>query len=252
VDEMESLGKYLKKERENRKISLKEVAKNIKVRENFLRSVEEDRHDLLPSPTYVKGFLSAYAKYLGLDPNEVILRYENFFKGEPVPREEVPSEEKISWSKKYLWGIGGVIVVGMVASYFLFFNLSKPSIEPVSPKLEVKETPRPAPPPPTARKPSVLEEKPITLQLEAAERTWASVQVDDQNEYDITLQAGEGISYGAMKRIQLIVGNAGGLDITFNGKRLERFGKSGEVVTLIFTPQGVEAKPRETTKPPEE
>lgn len=257
---MESLGNYLKKERENRKISLKEVAKNIKVREQFLRSVEEDRHDLLPSPTYVKGFLSAYAKYMGLDPNEVILRYENYLKGEPVrqpvrqpvPRQEVPSEEKTSWSTKYLWGIGGVIVAGMVASYFLFFNLSKPSIEPASPKPEVKETPRPTPPPKTTGKPSVPEEKPIALQLKAVERTWASIQVDDQREQDITLQPGEGISYRAMKRIQLIVGNAGGLDMTFNDKRLERFGKSGEVVSLIITRQGVEAKPHEKTKPPDE
>jgi hypothetical protein len=76
--------------------------------------------------------------------------------------------------------------------------------------------------------------------------------VDSQPEQDITLQPGEGISYRAMKRIQLIVGNAGGVDMTFNDKRLERFGKSGEVVTLIITPQGVEAKPREKTKPPEE
>jgi cytoskeletal protein RodZ len=248
---MESLGKYLKKEREARKISLKEVAKNIKVREQFLRSVEEDRHELLPSPTYVKGFLSAYAKYVGLDPNEVILRYENVLKGEPVPRQEVPSGEKILWSSKYLWGIGGVIVVGVVASYFLFFNLSKPSIEPVSPKPEVKETPRPTPPPQTGGKPSVPEEKPIALQLKAVERTWASVQVDDQPEQDITLQPGEGISYRAMKRIRLIVGNAGGLDIRFNDKILEKFGKSGEVINLIITPQGVEAKPREKTKPPE-
>ena len=252
MDEMESLGKYLKKERENRKISLKEVAKNIKVREQFLRSVEEDRHDLLPSPTYVKGFLSAYAKYMGLDPNEVILRYENFLKGEPVPRQEVPSEEKILWSSKYLWGIGGIIVVGVVASYFLFFGLSKPSIEPVSPKPEVKETPHRTPPPQAARKPSIPEEKPIVLQLKAVERTWVSVQVDDQREQDITLQPGEGISYRAMKRIQLVVGNAGGLDLTFNDKGLEKFGKSGEVVTLIVTPQGVEAKPWEKTKPPEE
>ncbi len=252
MDEMESLGKYLKKEREARKISLKEVAKNIKVREQFLRLVEEDRHDLLPSPTYVKGFLSAYAKYMGVDSNEVILRYENFLKGEPVPREEVPSEEKISRSTKYLWGIGLVIVVGVVASYFLFFNLSKPSVEPVSLKPEVKETPPPTPPPQTAGKASVPEEKPITLQLKAVERTWVSVQVDDQREQDITLQSGEGISYRAMKRIQLIVGNAGGLDITSNNKRFERFGKSGEVVTLIITPQGVEAKPHEKTKPPEE
>jgi cytoskeletal protein RodZ len=249
---MESLGKYLKKERETRKISLKEVAKNIKVREHFLRSVEEDRHDLLPSPTYVKGFLSAYAKYIGLDPNEVVLRYENFLKGEPVAQQEVPSEEKIFRSTKYLWVIAGAIVVGGVAFYILFSNLSKPSIGPVSQKPVVKETPRSASPPKISEKPSVPEEKLITLQLKADEKTWASIQVDGQQEREITLQAGEGTSYRAKKRIQLIVGNAGGLDITFNDKRLERFGKSGEVIILIFTPQGVEAKPREKTKPPEE
>jgi cytoskeleton protein RodZ len=249
---MESLGKYLKKERESRKISLKELSKNIKIREQFLKAVEEDRHDLLPSPTYVKGFLSAYAKYLGLDPNEVIIRYENFLKGEPVTRPEVSSGEKMLWNRKYLWMIGGVIVVGLVVIYLLFFQPSKPSVEPVSPKPVVKETPHTTPPPQRAGKPSVPEEEPITIQLKAAERTWVSIQVNGQPVQDITLQAGEVISYRAMKRIQLIIGNAGGLDIIFNERKLERFGKSGEVFALIFTPGGVEAKRREKKKPPED
>jgi hypothetical protein len=46
-----------------------------------------------------------------------------------------------------------------------------------------------------------------------------------------------------------LVGNAGGLDIIFKGKSLGRFGKSGEVVNLIFTPQGVETKRLEKPKP---
>ena len=100
---------------------------------------------------------------------------------------------------------------------------------------------------------SVPEEKTVlSLQLKAAERTWVSLQVDSQPEKEITLQPGEGISYRAMKQIQLIVGNAGGLDIIFNERRLERFGKSGEVFTLIFTPQGVEAKRREKANLQEE
>jgi hypothetical protein len=58
----------------------------------------------------------------------------------------------------------------------------------------------------------------------------------------MTLRPGEATSHQALKHIHLLVGNAGGLDIIFKGKSLERFGKSGEVVNLIFTPQGVEAK----------
>jgi hypothetical protein len=46
-----------------------------------------------------------------------------------------------------------------------------------------------------------------------------------------------------------LVGNAGGLDIIFKGKSLERFGKSGEVVDLVFTPQGVETQRLEKPNP---
>lgn len=253
---MESLGKYLKKERETKKISLREISKSIKVREQFLKAVEEDRYDLLPSPTYVKGFLAAYAKSIGLDPNEVILRYENVLKEESISYPEVPPEKKILWNKRHPWAIGGVIVVGFVVIYFLFYQPSPPSVKPTKPtppKTDMKETPRATSTAPVVEKPSVPEVKPaISLQLKAVERTWLTVQVDDQSVQDITLQPGEGISYRGMERIQMVVGNAGGLDITFNEKELERFGKSGEVYTLLFTPKDVEAKPREITQPPQD
>jgi cytoskeleton protein RodZ len=76
VTDQESLGKYLQREREARRISLREVADHTRVREHFLKAIEEDQFDLLPSGTYVKGFLLTYVKYIGLDPNDVILCYE--------------------------------------------------------------------------------------------------------------------------------------------------------------------------------
>jgi cytoskeletal protein RodZ len=99
VDEKETLGKYLKNQRESKKISLREVANNTRVRENLLKAIEEDQYHLLPTATYVKGFLLAYAKYLKLDSNEVLLRYERVLKGESVtqpstepskPKEKIP------------------------------------------------------------------------------------------------------------------------------------------------------------------
>ncbi len=72
---MESLGKDLKTEREHRNLSLEEAASFTKIREPLLRAIEDDRYELLPPSFYVKGFLAVYAKYLGLDPNEIILRY---------------------------------------------------------------------------------------------------------------------------------------------------------------------------------
>jgi len=71
---VESLGKYLKTERERRNLSLEEAAKFTKIRIQFLRAIEEDRYELLLPNVYVKGFLTQYVRYLGLNPNEVILR----------------------------------------------------------------------------------------------------------------------------------------------------------------------------------
>jgi cytoskeleton protein RodZ len=239
MEETESFGKYLKREREFRNISLREVAKNTRVREHFLKAIEEDQYDLLPVPTYVRGFLFSYAKYLGLDPNDVLLRYEHTLKGEPISHLEIQPGKKISWNTKYLWVIGGTIGLCFIAFYLLFFRPSESPIPSIPKEPVVKET---SPFPQIAEAPVVQEAKPFTLQLKAVEETWVSIRVNGQPKKEITLKPGEGASYKALNRIELIIGNAGGVDLVFNEKRLERLGKSGEVVILVFTPQGMETK----------
>ncbi|MFH0814001.1 MAG: helix-turn-helix domain-containing protein [Pseudomonadota bacterium] len=75
---MEFPGKYLKAERESRNLSLKEVSESTKIKERFLKDIEDDQYEHLPHPVYVKGFLNIYAKYLGLDPNDIILRHQKY------------------------------------------------------------------------------------------------------------------------------------------------------------------------------
>lgn len=243
MEDKESLGNYLKRERESRHISLREVSKNTKVKEHLLRAIEKDDHASLPSPTYVKGFLLAYAKYIGLDPNDVLLHFESSLRRKPITRSEAPPEKKFLWNVRYLWIIGGIIGVGLITSYFIFLHPPKPSMEPVPVKPEVKETP--APPTQISATTFPPEEQPFSLQLRAVETTWVHIQIDGQPGYEMTLKPGESTSHQGLKQIQLLVGNAGGLDIIFKGGSLQKFGKSGEVVDLTFTPQGVEAKRRE-------
>ena len=73
----ESPGKYLKAKRESQRISLREVADATRIREAVLRAIEGDRYEDLPY-IYVKSFLSAYAKCLGLDPNDVIMLHQRY------------------------------------------------------------------------------------------------------------------------------------------------------------------------------
>jgi cytoskeletal protein RodZ len=72
-------GKYLKVKRESQRISLREVADTTRIREAVLRAIEEDRYEDLPY-IYVKSFLSAYAKCLGLDPTNVIMLHQKYVK----------------------------------------------------------------------------------------------------------------------------------------------------------------------------
>jgi len=82
---MESPGKYLKAQRELRNVSLEEIAKSTKIREAFLRAIEEDSYELLPPAFYVKGFLTVYARDLGLDAHDIGLRYQNYLKTLTAP-----------------------------------------------------------------------------------------------------------------------------------------------------------------------
>ena len=250
MDDKESLGKYLRREREDRKISLREVANHTRVREYLLKAIEEDQFHLLPSATYVKGFLLTYAQYIGLDPNDVIRRYEDLLRGEPNRDAEVLPEKKILWKRNYLLMVGGVIAASLVAVYF-FLYLSKPADESISAKPKTEEN-LPAPAPPqvasTASTTSVAKEEPLSLQLKAIEKTWLRIQVDDQPEQEMIFNPGEGGSHQGLKQIRVLVGNAGGLDVVFNGRTLEKVGKSGDVATLTFTLQGVEVNRHDKPK----
>lgn len=96
---MESPGKYLKAQRELRNLSLEEIAKSTKIRERFLRAIEEDRYELLPSAVYLKGFLTLYARQLGLDPQDIGLRYQNYLKSLTISQ-PAELEQQIPHPKK--------------------------------------------------------------------------------------------------------------------------------------------------------
>jgi len=97
----ESPGKCLKAKRESRKISLREVADATRIREAVLRAIEEDRYEDLPH-LYVKSFLSAYAKYVGLDPTDVIMLHQkhvenpSLLKGQVLKYQSVPRKKRVN------------------------------------------------------------------------------------------------------------------------------------------------------------
>lgn len=104
---METLGQYLKREREFRQISLREVATATRIGLSALQALEEDRCETLPGEVFVRGYLKSYARHIGLDLSDVLLRYDHWRESESEKKEpELPQIhlKKSHQSKaKYLW-----------------------------------------------------------------------------------------------------------------------------------------------------
>jgi cytoskeletal protein RodZ len=82
---MSSLGSYLKREREQRKLSVAELAQSTRIPVRLLQKIESDDHDDLPADVFVRGFLRSYARALGLDEEHVLSRYRGRVTPEPPP-----------------------------------------------------------------------------------------------------------------------------------------------------------------------
>jgi cytoskeletal protein RodZ len=72
----ETLGQYLRRERESRQIPLPELSRTTRISLPFLRALEEDNLDFFSQHEFIPGFLKLYARHLGLDAQGVLRRYE--------------------------------------------------------------------------------------------------------------------------------------------------------------------------------
>lgn len=72
---MESVGQYLRKQRESKRMSIEEVSRATRVPVASVERIEADQFDELPGEVFVRGFLKSYAQAVGLSADEVLARY---------------------------------------------------------------------------------------------------------------------------------------------------------------------------------
>lgn len=96
---METPGAYLKRERDLRGVTLEEVSKATHVPLRMLKFLEEDDFESLPEIPFVKGYIQAYSKHIGLDPRDALLCLEAYL--QELKHEEA-SEEAQEEKPSYL------------------------------------------------------------------------------------------------------------------------------------------------------
>ncbi|HUM69912.1 MAG TPA: helix-turn-helix domain-containing protein [Chloroflexota bacterium] len=73
---MDELGHILREARETKGLTLQEVQAETRISSRYLEALENGDYDRLPTPVHVRGFLRNYARFLGLDPQPLLDRYE--------------------------------------------------------------------------------------------------------------------------------------------------------------------------------
>lgn len=126
--ELIEMGVQLKRIREEKNLSRREVENATSIRENFIDCIEQGHLGKLISPVYAQGFIKKYAAFLELDPDAFLKQYPHVMQilNEKSPEEfsllssiEVrnsPSGE-VKWLPNFLWVAVSVIVI--LSGWFL-------------------------------------------------------------------------------------------------------------------------------------
>jgi len=124
---MPSLGEELKRQRELREISLREISNATKISIRILEAIENNNFKILPGGIFNRNFLRAYALFIGLDPEQIVRKYQqqtDRADGNAVavmpPELSGTLTEKKGHAKVWIYALIGVLIVAGAVLYFFF------------------------------------------------------------------------------------------------------------------------------------
>lgn len=257
---MASLGQELRREREIRGISLREIANQTKINIRFLEALENDHLDILPGTFFIKAIIREYAKFIGLEEHAALNKYyETPFIQEKEQEDEEEKGKSFSWlsknrAKVFSYAILFVFLLLVPFSYIFFFRKVEKSSPPTKPKMEnIIQKQKPKPPEPEIAPEPAKEEKEIALEISFIERTWIQVYADGELLVDGIKLPGEVVKIIASEELVFNLGNAGGISYTLNNQKGKKLGPSGSVrsnrrITFDNLQEYIEQEEKETIR----
>lgn len=137
---MKDIGLKLKEKREENGVSIEEVAEDLKMRPSQIISLEEGRKEDFKDVLFLKYFIRDYAKYLGLDGEELVDDFNEFLFDftSKIPVEEIEKAKLNNVNKKEfvspytnvsmdrrplkIFLVVILFIVSLVALYFVLSN----------------------------------------------------------------------------------------------------------------------------------
>lgn len=122
-------------------LTLEQAAEDTRIREKFLRALENGDYQTLPGAVYTKGFLRNYAEYLGLDPDGLILQFQSERGTPEAPRSFEPMKPIMRRSVILTPAVLVPVAVLAAVALFLAYLYYQFTTFAVLPRLEVTEPP---------------------------------------------------------------------------------------------------------------
>ena len=253
ASELASFGEELRREREIRGISLKEISDATKISKRFLDALERNDHKNLPAPVFTRGFVKEYARYVGLNVEEMVNRY-NFAAANDDRIEKPPQVEKYAktlprdispkpapkrgippaYAKVDRNAILLVILIAALAGVAYWAVQRKQASDAAEaaasavPVSTAKTTTAPAVPAAEAAKP---DDTTLRMTVEATAPSWLELSSDGKRAFYGDFKAGDRQEFEAKDAFTFTkIGNAAALNVTINGVAVGSFGEEGEVV----------------------
>ncbi len=235
-------GQVFNEKRESLGLTLGHIEEETKIRKLYLDAIEREDFDILPPRVYATGFVKKYARYLGLDEKALVQQFVDMAYGSEEKEEvqaETPKEPArpefqfsgLNWRNVVVagafllatWWVGGV-VVDMVSQHGSNMVKSPPQ----------QTTPAPLPEPTPVDKEAPEKIQLATVRISALSNCWVKAIVDGETVFSKTMTAGQEEVFEGREAVLLTVGNAGGIEVYYNGERIGPLGESGEVINKEF------------------
>jgi len=138
---MLTAGQLLKQVRATKGLSLDLIAAQTNIKKEYLKAIEADEYDKLPSEISANGFVGVYAEFLGIDKNRALALKRRAQQESMHAKQELTQRKSVDTAKVHGWqkiaGIAGIAAVVLGVIMYIFFQIrsfqTPPSLEIIKP-----------------------------------------------------------------------------------------------------------------------
>ena len=239
-----SLGALITKSRTDARLSIEDLAKLTNIPATLLRDMENDNFKKCGGETYARGHLRNMAAKLGVEERIFLDLFETEVTAPAKPIRELLNENNVTMPyqepKRISWKVlaaGSAAALVLFAGAQIIFSNMDSSSDPeiiattsATPSNSASESEAPS----VAASPEIVGG--VNVELVASRGTTWLYATNENGEVLFSGQVRQGATktFNAAKQVNLRVGNAGGVDISVNGKDVGSVGANREVVNLTY------------------